>query len=89
MLDYTDILDFWLYPKLATNPVLHVGIGTEVTMMQILDVRLGFAQGLPSAGLGLDLHVFTLNAAMFGTERSTEPGLSPVYNLQLGFEFTR
>ena len=86
-LDYEDLLDFWLYPTLAINPVLHVGFGTEITMLDILDVRLGFSQGLPSAGLGLDLHWFTMNAAMFGSERSTEPGMSPVYNLQLGFEF--
>ena len=87
-LDYEDVFDYWLYPEMATNPVLHVGLGTEITMMSILDLRLGFAQGLPAVGFGLDLHVFTLNAAMFGTERSTEPGLSPVYNLQLGFQFT-
>ncbi|MFO7849387.1 MAG: hypothetical protein R6V67_05460, partial [Spirochaetia bacterium] len=88
-LDYSDILDFWLYPRQAINPVLHVGIGTEITMLQILDIRLGFAQGLPTAGLGHDLHFFTLNAAIFGTERSTEPGMSPVYNMQLGFQFTK
>src|SRR6056297_1831768 len=73
LLDYTDILDFWLYPELANNP--------------ILDVRMGLSQGLPAAGIGLDLHYFRLNASMFGTERSTEPGLAPVYNLQLGLEF--
>jgi hypothetical protein len=89
MLDYSDIFDFWLYPELATNPILHVGLGTELTMLNILDLRIGFAQGLPAAGLGIDLHVFTLNAAMFGSERSTEPGLSPVYNLQFGFEFIK
>ena len=89
LLDYSDILDFWLYPRLATNPILHIGIGTELTMMRILDLRFGFAQGLPAAGLGLDLHFFTLNAAMFGSERSTEPGMSPVYNLQIGFQFIR
>ncbi len=55
--------------------------------MEILDLRLGLAQGLFEGGIGIDLHYFILNAAMFGTERSTEPGLSPVYNLQLGFEF--
>jgi len=87
-LDYEDVFDYWLYPEMATNPILHVGLGTEITMMSILDLRLGFAEGLPAAGIGLDLHFFTLNAAMFGTERSTEPGLSPVYNLQLGFQFT-
>lgn len=87
LLDYTDIFDFWLYPEVANNPVLHVGLGTEITILEILDVRLGFSQGLPSAGIGLDLHYFQLNASMFGTERSTEPGLAPVYNLQLGLEF--
>ena len=86
-LDYYDILDFWLYPELAVNPILHVGIGAEISMLSILDVRAGFNQGLFSAGLGLDLHYFKMNLAMFGTELSTEPGLQPVYNLQLGFEF--
>jgi hypothetical protein len=86
-LSYEDMLDFWLYPRLATNPVLHIALGAEVTMLRILDVRLGMAQGLPAAGLGIDLNWFTMNASMFGTERSTEPGMSPVYNLQLGFEF--
>ena len=86
-LDYYDILDFWLYPGLAVNPILHIGIGTEISMLSILDVRVGFNQGLLSTGLGLDLHYFKMNVAMFGTEISTEPGLQPVYNLQLGFEF--
>ncbi|MFP4179105.1 MAG: hypothetical protein ACLFSA_03550, partial [Spirochaetaceae bacterium] len=89
LFDYSDILDFWLYPRQMINPVLHVGLGAEVTILQILDLRLGFSQGLPTAGLGLDLHFFTLNAAIFGTERSTEPGMSPVYNLQFGFQFTK
>jgi hypothetical protein len=57
--------------------------------MEILDVRLGFSQGLFAAGLGIDLYYFDMNLAMFGTERSTEPGMAPVYNLQLGFEFRR
>lgn len=87
LLDYTDVLDFWLYPETAVNPVLNIGMGTEITMMEILDVRLGFSQGLFAAGLGIDLYYFDMNLAMFGTERSTEPGLAPVYNLQLSFEF--
>jgi len=86
-LDYFDTLDFWLYPELAVNPILHIGLGTEISMLSILDVRLGFNQGLLSAGLGLDLYYFKMNLAMFGTELSTEPGLQPVYNIQLGFEF--
>ena len=86
-LDYYDVLDFWLYPALAVNPILHIGIGTEISMLGILAVRAGFNQGLISAGLGLDLYYFKMNLAMFGTELSTEPGFQPVYNIQLGFEF--
>ncbi len=85
--DYFDILDFWLYPSLATNPLLHIGLGTDVTILEILNLRAGFYQGLFSAGLGLDLHYFIFDAAMFGTELSTEPGLHPVYNVQLGVSF--
>ena len=86
-LDYSDILDFLMYPELSVNPILNLGFGTEVSMLNILDVRAGFYQGLLSAGLGLDLYYFKMNLAMFGSELSTEPGLQPVYNLQLGFEF--
>lgn len=86
-LDYRNALGLWLYPELAINPILNIGFGTEVSMLSILDVRAGFSQGLLSAGLGLDLYYFKMNLAMFGTELSTEPGLHPVYNIQLGFEF--
>ncbi len=86
-LDYYNIFDFWLYPSLAVNPVLHVGLGSQITLLEILSVRAGFYQGLFSAGLGLDLYYFVLNASMFGTELSTEPGLHPVYNVQIGVEF--
>jgi hypothetical protein len=89
LFDYRDLLDFWIYPELSTNPLLHISFGTEVTVMEILDVRVGFAEGLFAAGLGLDLNHFTMNVAAFGTERSTEPGLAPVYNLQLGLEFRK
>lgn len=87
LLDYVDIFDFWLYPERANNPVLHIGLGAEVTLLEILDFRMGLSEGLPAAGIGLDLHHFQLNASMFGTERSTEPGIAPVYNLQIGLEF--
>jgi len=87
MLDYTDILDFLTHPATARNPVLHVGLGAEVVVLEVLSLRGGFAQGLLSAGLGLDLSVFTLNLSMFGAELSPEPGLRPVFNLVLGLQF--
>jgi hypothetical protein len=86
-LDYSDILDFLTHPSTASNPVLHVGLGIEVVMLDILSLRAGFGDGYFSAGLGLNLTVFRLNLTMYGSELSTEPGLRPAYNLLVGFEF--
>ena len=87
LLDYEDILDFVMYPEIATHPLLHIGIGTELVLLDIMSLRAGFYQGLLAAGLGLDLGIFTMNASMFGTELSSEVGMNPVYNIQVGFEF--
>jgi len=88
MLDYSDILDFLLVPERSVNPILHFGIGTELTLLEILALRGGFYQGLLNAGMGLDLQIFQLNFSVFGRELSTEPGLKPVYNIQIGLEFS-
>ena len=87
MLDYDDIFDFLLHPGSARHPILHIGAGLEVELLQILSIRMGMYEGLFTAGVGLDLKIFTLNAAMFGTELSSEPGLRPVYNILIGLEF--
>jgi hypothetical protein len=86
-LDYSDILDFLTHPSTAANPVLHVGLGAEVVLLDILALRAGFGDGYFSAGLGLNLTVFRLNLTMYGSELSSEPGLRPAYNLLVGFEF--
>ncbi len=87
LLDYYDILDFVVTPTTATNPLLHIGFGMEIKMLDILYLQGGFNEGLFAAGLGLDLTYFTLQVAMFGTEEGTEPGMNPVYNLVLGLHF--
>ncbi len=88
MLDYRDILDFIIHPATMKNFLLKFGFGVEVTLLEILKLRGGFSEGLFSAGFGIDLAFFTLNAAMYGTERSLEPGLKPLFNAALGFELT-
>jgi hypothetical protein len=86
-LDYEDILDFLTHPATSENPVLHFGIGVELTLLEVLSLRGGFHDGYFSAGFGVDFTVVRLNAAMFGTELSSEPGLRPAYNLMIGLEF--
>jgi hypothetical protein len=81
MLDYNDIIDFWTHPDTASNPLLHIGLGAEVTLLDVLALRGGFGDGYFSAGLGMNLTFFRLDLTMFGRELSTEPGLRPQYNL--------
>jgi hypothetical protein len=87
MLDYNDMLDFWTHPDTASNPLLHLSLGAEVILLNVLAVRAGFGDGYFSAGLGLNLTVFRLDLSMFGRELSTEPGLRPSYNLILSTLF--
>jgi len=87
VLDYSDIFDFAIDPDTARNPILHVAVGAEAVMLQILTLRVGFGQGLLSAGLALDLAFADVSLSMFGTELTSQPGLRPTYNLLLGVRF--
>ncbi len=87
LLDYNDILDFVTHSATSRNPILHLGAGVEMTILEILSLRGGFFDGYLSAGLGLDLAVCRLNLALFGRELSNEPGLRPSFNLLFGLQF--
>ena len=87
MLDYSDIFDFWTHPDTASNPILHVGLGVEVTLLDILALRAGFGDGYFSAGVGIDLSVMQFGLTMYGRELSSQPGLQPNYNLLLSTVF--
>lgn len=86
MFDYRDAVDFLVQPENADNVLLKFSLGAELTLLRILALRAGFARGLPSAGLGVDFGKLQVDAAMFGTELSTEPGLRSVYNILLGMQ---
>jgi len=87
MADYSNIFDFAIYPAGATNPLLHFGIGIEITLLKVVKLRAGFYQLLPSGGLSLDLSLFTLDLAVFGRELSTQPWTDPVYGFMAGIRF--
>lgn len=87
LFDYRDIFDFWIAPEQAENIVLKFSLGTEITLLRVLDLRAGLARGLPAAGLGLDFQVMDFDLAVYGSELSTEPGFRSVYNVALGFRF--
>jgi len=87
MFDYRDAVDFLVQPENSDNVLLKFSLGAELTLLRILAVRAGFARGLPAAGLGVDFGKLRVDAAMFGTELSPEPGLRSVYNILLGLQF--
>lgn len=87
LLDYGDIFDFLIQSDATPNPLLKVGVGVELTVLDIMSIRGGFTEGLFGAGLGLDLTLMELDFAMFGSELSLEPGLRPVFNVILGLTF--
>jgi len=84
MADYNDIFDFLIYPADARNPLLHIGLGAELTLLKIVKLRAGFYQLLPSGGLSLDLSVVALDLAVFGREKSTQPWTDYVYGFMAG-----
>lgn len=86
--DYHNIFDFLIYPDGATNPLLHIAVGLEFKLLDIVSLRAGYYQCLPSFGLGLDLTLFTLDLAYFGREVSKEPGENPISCFTAGVKFS-
>ncbi|MFH2113474.1 MAG: hypothetical protein ABIJ86_03065 [Spirochaetota bacterium] len=84
-LDYRDILD--LLTPVPRNPILNVGLGAELILLDILSFRAGINDALLAAGFGLDLSFFSLSLAMYGSELGLEPGKRPSYNVVIALDF--
>ena len=85
MADYHDILD--LFSDLPRNPILNVGLGAEIGLWKRLFIRAGVADALPAVGIGVDLWVFKLDFAVHGKELGLDPGVQPVYAMDLSMAF--
>ncbi len=86
LVDYVDLLD--LLKPLPRNPILNLGLGLELTLLDILSLRAGVKDALPTAGLGVDLAAFEFSLAMFGRELGSEPGSRPLFNLLVALDFS-
>ncbi|MDR1617505.1 MAG: hypothetical protein LBS06_00475 [Treponema sp.] len=83
--DYHDFLD--LAALIPRNPLLNVGLGIELKVLEALSFRVGIYDALPSAGFGLDLKLMQLDCSIYGKELGLDPGIHPVYGLDLGLLF--
>jgi hypothetical protein len=85
MLDYNDFLD--LAALIPRNPILNIGLGAELRILQVLSLRLGISDALPAAGFGLELKYLRLDFAIHGKELGLDPGVHPTYAVDLGLLF--
>ena len=84
-MDYGDILD--LFSLVPRNAILNLSFGLEAQVLSILYLRAGIQDALLSAGVGIDLHIFTVNFAVYGTELGLDPGDWTVYNMLMTIDF--
>jgi hypothetical protein len=85
MADYRDFLD--LFALIPRNPVLNIGLGLEIKVLNALSFRLGLTDALPAFGMGLNLSFVTLDFAIRGKELGLDPGVQATYALDLGLLF--
>ena len=84
--DHENILVFFDENNLR-NPILGFNAGTELELFKTIRLRLGINESYLSAGVGLKLGVFHVDAAIFGSELGLEPGAKPNLNAALSISF--
>jgi hypothetical protein len=67
----------------SRNFLLDLGFGVKVCLFDILNVRVGMNEMLPSVGLGVDLGPVEIEAAYYGKEFGFEPGQFSTAMLEL------
>lgn len=85
MADYRDILDLWaLIPR---NPILNIGLGVEMVVLDALSLRAGITDALPALGFGIDFSFMQFDFAMRGVELGLDPGVQTTYAVDMGLMF--
>jgi hypothetical protein len=64
-----------------------VSLGAELVLLNVLSLRLGISDALPAAGFGLNLSFMRLDCSIHGKELGLDPGIQPVYALDIGLLF--
>jgi hypothetical protein len=85
MVDYQNFMD--LFSLIPRNPVLNIGIGVELVLLNVLSLRAGIADALPALGFGLDLSFMKIDFSIRGKELGLEPGMQSTYGVDLGLLF--
>jgi hypothetical protein len=87
MLDYRDVVNIFTNDYTTRNPILNIGFGAEAQIIDFIYARLGVNDMLPAVGVGFDIKVLKIDAALYGKELSNEPGGMSTYAFDLSFRF--
>ena len=87
--DMKDLIGMFKNDPLKRNPILNLGIGTEMTLLKCISARLGISDSYLNAGIGLRLLSFHIDASIYGKELGVEPGATPQMNVALSFGFRK
>jgi hypothetical protein len=82
-----DLRDITTTDYTKRNPVLNIGLGAQVSLLNMFKFRAGMSDALLSVGVGVDLGIFELSFAYYGKELGLEPGLNPVAVMDLTIAF--
>jgi hypothetical protein len=89
MLDYRDLVNIFTNDYTTRNPILNLGFGAEAQIIRFIYARIGVNDMLPAVGIGFDIKVFKINAAIYGKELSNEPGGLSTHALDISFIFSK
>lgn len=73
-IDYFDLLE------LEKTPLLHLGVGADIVLLDKLHLLAGFNEGLLALGLNVDIKGFDVGFVLYGTEEGSQPGMRSVMN---------
>jgi hypothetical protein len=85
MADYRDFIS--LFKENKRHPIFNFTLGMEVTMLNILKLRVGMADLLPSGGFGIDMKFMKMDVAVRGKQLGNSIGEKSVLALDLGLLF--
>jgi len=73
--DWRDIRNFFQQDNyLHRNYLLDFGAGFQLSLFDVIRLRVGMSEMLPACGLGFDLGPLKIDAAYYGREFGNEPG---------------
>ncbi|MDR3139087.1 MAG: hypothetical protein LBT95_05365 [Treponema sp.] len=88
MADYRDLVNLFRQNEYdSRNGWLNMSFGSELILFEHLAFRVGLNEMLPAVGIGLDLFVLKLDAAVYGKELGKEPGQMSTYAVDVGLLF--